>query len=245
MALRRTLPLVAAVLLPALAAAEARIPGRPAFRVESRGNLSSFTPEQLALIEKLNRADRAHLARLPTIVVPDRWDLDELAYSPLPVTHPWAATYPKALIVHQPSQVFGAYENGRLVQWGPISSGRQAHPTPSGLFHLNWRSRSRRSTINQDWLMEWYFNFQNNRGLALHKYAMPGRPASHACVRLLERDAIWLYDWGEEWVLSADGQRVLRNGTPLWIVGSYRFGAPPPWQNADWWRAPIELPAGP
>ena len=42
--------------------------------------------------------------------------------------------------------------------------------------------------------MNWCFNFHNLRGLAFHEYSLLGRPASPACVRLLERDAMWLYN---------------------------------------------------
>jgi hypothetical protein len=190
---------------------------------------SRFTSEQLALLEKLNRADVRRLPRLDSLIVPARWDADELEYSPLPRFVDAFAGLPKALLVHQAHQIFGAYEEGRLVRWGPVSSGRREHPTPSGSFNLNWRSRGRTSTIDPDWYMEWYFNFHNRRGLALHEYALPGRPASHACVRLLERDARWIYDWGEGWTLDERGHEVLEPGTPLWILGSYDFASSPPW----------------
>lgn len=190
---------------------------------------SRYTKEQLALLEKLNRADARHLPRLRELVVPERWGSGDIEHSPLPLEIPELSPHPKALIVHQPIQVFGAYERNRLVRWGPVSSGRREHPTPSGAFHLNWRSRARRSTVNPSWHMEWYFNFDNRRGLALHKYALPGRPASHACIRLLERDARWIFEWGEGWELDADRQRVIRPGTPVWIVAKYDFHSPPPW----------------
>jgi lipoprotein-anchoring transpeptidase ErfK/SrfK len=122
--------------------------------------------------------------------------------------------------VHSPSQVFGAYEYGHLVRWGPVSSGRARYPTPSGLFHLNWRARQRTSTDNPDWDLEWYFNFHNFRGLAFHQSALPGRPASHACLRLLQRDAMWLFNWGDGWVLTADGRDVLSFTTPVLVVGA-------------------------
>ena len=203
-----------------------------------------FTPDQLALLEKLNRATVTHLERLDLLVIPDRWSGDELAYSPFPSRSEWAARYPKALIVHQPGQAFAAYESGRLIRWGPVSSGRRQAPTPAGLFHLNWRSPGRHSTVNADWYMPWYFNFDNRRGLALHQFTLPGWPASHACVRLLERDAMWLYDWGEGWTLDERGWEVLAPGTPLWIVGSYDFDAPPPWRSIAWLARGIELGEG-
>ena len=204
-----------------------------------------FLPEQLAVLEKLNRADVPRLGRLEEVVVPAEW-LDEPQYSPFPPAYAWAAAYPKALIVHQPAQAFAAYEQGRLVRWGPISSGSQPGLTPSGLFHLSWRSRGRRSSEDPDWFMPWYFNFDTRRGLAFHQYKLPGVPASHACIRLLKRDAVWLYGWGEG---AGRGKRERRTaagkGTPLLIVGQYDFDAPPPWRSLEWLARGVELPEGP
>jgi hypothetical protein len=200
-----------------------------------------FSAVQIELLEKLNRADRRHLPRLDNLVVPDRWDGDELEYAPFPREVVELAPHPKALVVHLPLQVFGGYEHGRLVRWGPVSSGRGAHPTPSGEFNLNWRSRGRHSTVDPSWYMEWYFNFHNERGLALHQYALPGRPASHACIRLLERDARWLYSWGEGWELDERGWEVRRPGTPLRILGRYDFDSPPPWLDESEPHPPVAI----
>ena len=201
-----------------------------------------FTDAQLALLEELNRADAIRLRRLEVLVVPLVWHDDDLRYSPFPLRYPAGAGLPKLLVVDQPSQAFAAYENGRLVRWGPVSSGRQTRPTPNGLLHLNWRARGRHSSMNPQWYMEWYFNFDSTRGLALHSYTLPGYPASHACVRLLERDAIWIYEWGEGWTLSPSG-RIVEEGTPLLIIGQYAFGAPPPWRSVEHLAHGIDLPA--
>jgi len=200
----------------------------------------SFSPRQIELLEKLNRADREALARLRRLVVPDQWRDDELAYSPLPDKYPAAEIYPKWLVVVQSHQVFGAYESGRLVRWGPVSSGRKSAPTPSGQFHLNWRSKGRQSTIDPDWFMPWYFNFENFLGLSLHQYSLPGTPSSHSCIRLLERDAVWLFSWGVPWTLDAAGRVEIQQGTPLLIVGRYDFERPPPWLDAA--MMSVELP---
>ncbi|MGH7962768.1 MAG: L,D-transpeptidase [Candidatus Binatia bacterium] len=204
-----------------------------------------FRPEQLQLLEKLNRSDTKHLVRLPILVIPETWNNDELVYSPLPWSYAWAAPYAKALVVHQLTQVFGAYEHGRLVRWGPISSGGPTNITPSGLFYLTWKSEGRPSTVDPDWFMPWYFNFENDFGLSLHQYTLPGYPASHACVRLLKRDAQWLYAWGEQWELSDNGQEVFAAGTPLLIVGHYNFNAPPPWRSLAQLAQSVELPPNP
>jgi hypothetical protein len=91
----------------------------------------------------------------------------------------------------------------------------------------------------------WYFNFHNTRGLALHQYDLPGYPASHACIRLLERDARWIYEWGEGWTLDAREITVIEPGTPLLIVGQFAFGEPSPWRSLDHLARGIALPVVP
>ena len=98
-----------------------------------------YTAEQLGVLEKLNRRDLEHLIRLDAIVVPDTWT-DELSFSPLPADWPAAQAHAKALVVDQPSQLFGAYEAGKLVRWGPVSSGRKETPTPAGEFTLTLKT---------------------------------------------------------------------------------------------------------
>jgi hypothetical protein len=204
-----------------------------------------FTTFQLALLEKLNRVDLAHLERLPELTVPESWVPDDLAYSGLPAQYPSGELFRKLLVVHLPGQTFAAYESGELVRWGPVSSGGRTRETPAGVFFLNWRSTGHTSTVDPDWFMRWYFNFGNREGLALHEYALPGEPASHGCIRLLQRDAQWLFEWGETWQLDASGTRILKLGTPLFIIGEYDFKAPPPWRSLAWLAQPVELPPFP
>jgi len=206
-----------------------------------------FTTGQIEVLEKLNRRDREHLIRaeppVPGLVVPAAWHDDELTYSPLP--HEWAAAsaHAKYVVVHQPFQVFAAYESGRLVRWGPISSGRKETATPAGSYHLTWRSRKRTSTDNDAWVLEWYFNFINSRGVSFHQFDLPGYAASHACVRMLQRDAQWLYGWGDQWKLSEDRRTVDQPGTPVLVIGAFGHGQPGPWTSLPALAALIELPA--
>jgi lipoprotein-anchoring transpeptidase ErfK/SrfK len=224
----------------------------PAYRFELLPNTPAelakrFTPEQIDLLEMFNRRDREHLVRadppVPGLIVPSAWNTDPLTYSPFPAAWPAAETYPKAILVHQPMQAFAAYERGRLVRWGPVSTGRKETPTPDGMFNLTWRARSRRSTDNEDWLLEWYFNFVNARGVSFHLFDLPGYPASHACVRLLLRDAQWLYGWGEQWKIDDTGRTVIAKGTPVVIHGIYGFGGPAPWLTLEALSVPLALPA--
>jgi L,D-transpeptidase-like protein len=228
----------------------AAIPHVATYRVEKPGaDLPSlrarFSESQLALLEKLNRADVDHLAGLPALVVPESWLSDELEYSILPAVYRPSQKAAKALVAHLPMQAFGAYESGRLVRWGPLSSGARDRPTPPGLFNLNWRSAGHTSTLNPDWFMRWYFNFGNREGLAFHQYTLPGLPASHGCVRLLERDAQWLFAWGEPWTVDDGGLRVIHAGTPVLIVGHYEFDKTPPWREPLRLAQLVELPTFP
>lgn len=228
-------------------AASAQTASPPAYRLMplSPAEVRRLTAAERSLLEKLNRRDLEHLARLTDVIAPEAWLDDELAYSPLPQKWAWSQSYSKLLVVDVPSQLFGAYEGGRLVRWGPVSTGRAQSPTPAGFFHLTWRSKVRRSTENDEWLLKWYFNFINERGVSFHEFELPGRPASHACVRLLARDAKWIYDWGVEWRLNPDRRHVDTPGTPVVVVGEYEFSQPPPWLTLTWWQSPVALPADP
>ena len=244
-----TVALCLAFLVPARAAVQTPA---GAYRFEATPKTSAeltkrFAASQIEILEMLNRRDRAHLVRpdppTPGIIVPVTWSTDVLSYSPFPQTWPAVDGHAKAIVVDQPMQAFAAYEHGRLVRWGPVSTGRKDTPTPEGIFNLTWRARSRRSTDNEEWLLEWYFNFVNERGVSFHLFELPGYPASHACVRLLLRDAQWLYGWGEQWSLDDGHHSVMMPGTLVVILGTYPFGAPPPWLSLDTLSTPIGLPA--
>lgn len=200
---------------------------------------SRFSARQLALLAKLNHADAANLPRFHRVIVPNRWDEDELLYSPMPKRIEALALERKALLVDLETQTFGAYEHGVLVRWGPVSSGDRRHQTPPGVYHLNWHAPVRISSENPTWVMRWYFNFAAEQGFALHQYALPGRPASHGCVRLLAADAKWLYRWGEGWSIDDETRELLRPGTLVVLTGRYNFVVPQPWLKPAWWTAGI------
>jgi lipoprotein-anchoring transpeptidase ErfK/SrfK len=212
-----------------------------ACHLEPVKTLSRFNRGQLILLVKLNHADFAHLGSLSRILVPNRWDDDELLYSPMPPAVEQLSDEKKAVVVDLGGQVFGAYEYGRLVRWGPVSSGDRRHKTPSGVYHLNFHAREKISTENPTWVMPWYFNFSSALGLAMHQYTLPGRPASHGCVRMLSMDAQWLFHWGEGWTYAAGSTELLQPGTLVLILGQYNFSAPPPWLHPAWWTQGVNL----
>ena len=136
---------------------------------------------------------------------------------------------PKTVLIAQRIQAFALFENGKLVKWGPISSGKQSTKTPNGLHYGNYKSREKISTVNDAWKLPYYFNFMNFEGVGVHQYSLPGYPASHACVRLYMDDAKYIYDWAKQWELNSSGQKIIKNGTPFMVFGTYDYKNEAPW----------------
>jgi hypothetical protein len=58
---------------------------------------------------------------------------------------------------------------------------------------------------------------------------------------MLNRDAQWLFHWGDGWAMGADGH-IYRRGTPLLIVGRYNYDGARPWLDPEWWTTGVTLP---
>lgn len=200
-------------------------------------------PSAFAIVLKINRLDRKHLRANATLIVPDA-NADLASLSPLPRKLETARSIPKLLLVSRQAQAFGGYEFGELVYWGPTSTGKKSTPTPAGLFHTNWRKRETRSSVNPSWVLPWCFNIDNMSGVAFHKFDLPGYPASHGCVRLLEEDAKWIYEWAEPWVLSKQNNSLQAYGTPVIIFGAYAYGEKAPWERLSDDAAATAVSAG-
>jgi hypothetical protein len=175
----------------------------------------------------INRTDSAHLKRLDSIIVPNRYDLELADYMPFPKEVPLLKDVEKMLIFSNPVQAFAAYEHGRLVRQGQSNMGKKASPTPPKLYFCNWKSKRAISTVDKSWILYWNFNISNFGGIGFHQYALPGYPASHSCMRLQESDAYFLYHWAEQWIMKDDIE--LAKGTPVLVYGKYPFGEPRPW----------------
>ena len=199
-----------------------------------RGNsysilLNKYGYNGAELILALNRIDRKNLRRRDSLVVPDTFVTNRKYYSPFPLKVEEAFQIPKLIVVSQRIQAFAAYQLGNLILWGPTSTGKEETPTPNGLFHTNWKAEETTSTFDDEWKLKWNFNLDNFEGVALHQYDMPGYPASHSCVRLYEKDAAWIYNWADQWIVTADEESILAYGTPVIIFDEYDFDSPKPW----------------
>lgn len=184
--------------------------------------------KKLDIVLAVNRVDKINFAKLDTVIIPSDITGDKVFYQPFPLQVTYLKGIKKIIYFSYATQTFATYENGELTYTGPTNMGRKKDPTPTGLFFTNWKAEKTTSTVNDEWELLWNFNIANKLGVGWHQYEMPGYPASHSCLRLLEQDAKFLYKWADEWVL-ADKETVKVKGTPVIVFGSYNFDSPKSW----------------
>lgn len=188
-----------------------------------------YSEAQQKVISALNRIEPRRVRISENLVVPDTLFDDLYNYSPFPKNMELLRDIPKTILISQRIQGFALYENGNLIKWGPVSSGKKSTPTPNGLHYGNYKAKKKISTVDEAWILPYYFNFMNFEGVGVHQYALPGYPASHACVRLYMEDAQYIYDWAKQWKLNSSGRKVLRKGTPFMVFGKYDYENESPW----------------
>ena len=191
------------------------------------------------LVELLNRRLMGTVQIGDTLVVPRQFETDFRAYAPFPLQYPGAREFDKLFVIHKTIQAWAAYEHGDLVRWGIVNTGTPASPTPQGRFNFNWKTEYRISTLSplgERWEMYWVFNFHNPRGIHVHQYPLPtGGPTSHGCVRLVETDAKWIYEWANPWQVDngrvdpgSESRRIIKQGTTVLVIGQDTEDAPVP-----------------
>jgi hypothetical protein len=186
--------------------------------------------ERAKVVGLLNRRLIHQMGIGDTLVIPTRYDVDFRAYSPFPRYYPGAKDIDKLFIIHKTIQAFAAYEHGKLVRWGIVNTGAPQSPTPTGRYNFNWKTEYKISSLSppdEPWEMWWVFNFHEERGIHIHQFAMPtGGPQSHGCVRMLEPDAMFIYNWADAWrtdrgdgVKSENGAKVFNQGSMVLVIG--------------------------
>ncbi len=195
----------------------------------------------------LNRKQWSFVAGSSEILVPDQFFDSNLPYSIFPAYYEAASKIPQIIIVSNRYQAMAAYEYGNLVKFSPVNSGKEKTQTYPGKYSLIFRQRIRHSSIDSNWVLNYYFNFHPQAGMAFHEFTLPGYPASHSCVRMMMDDAKWVYDWGKQTKVDTSGHRIDNTGTPVLIVDHYPFGAEfRPWiQIANNKDLKVQLPDNP
>jgi hypothetical protein len=211
------------------------------------------------MVVMLNRTVMQNVNIGDTLIIPNQYGLDFRAYSPFPRYYTGGREFDKLFIMDKSIQAFAAYEYGQLVRWGIINTGNpDESPTPNGRYNFNWRADYRVSSLSpagEEWEMYWVMNFHQARGMHVHQYEMPtGGPMSHGCVRLVDADAQFVYNWADTWETSVAGDglasstgRIKKQGTTVLVLGTEPKVKPQPFEFRK--NFPIlkrvELPAHP
>lgn len=87
------------------------------------------------------------------------------------------------VVIDLTGQLAYAYKGDELIAVSTISSGVEGHPSPIGIFPILEKRREYRSVRYDNASMP-YMQRIDDYGIALHAGHLPGRPASHGCVRL-------------------------------------------------------------
>ncbi len=181
------------------------------------------TDQRMAIVELSNRVHKKYMMQRASLLIPDNFPYDFRAYSPYPMEYPAAASLPKLFVVDKYTQTFGAYESGHLVRWGLVCTGRDNSLTPAGRYSFNWKDEYRESTEappGEVWKMRWVVNFYG--GIHVHQYQLPlATPSSHGCVRTVEADALWNFNWAVTGKRSEATTIIVLNYNPAGLAAHW------------------------
>jgi hypothetical protein len=100
---------------------------------------------------------------------------------------------PLIIVVSVNRQRLTVYDGDRPVATSPVSTGKEGHETPYGVFSVIQKERLHRSNLYNDAPMPFMQRITWS-GVALHAGPLPGRAASHGCIRLPPAFAVRLWD---------------------------------------------------
>lgn len=96
------------------------------------------------------------------------------------------------VVVDLTHQLAYVYHGREMIGVSTISSGVEKHPSPVGIFEILEKKPMHRS-IKYDNAPMPFMQRIDDYGIALHAGQLPGRPASHGCIRLPRQFADRLY----------------------------------------------------
>jgi len=110
------------------------------------------------------------------------------------------------MLVSLPLQKAWVFDDGKLIDTTPVSTGRKGKATPPGTFPILQKKVHHRSNKYSNAPMP-YMQRLTWDGIALHAGALPGYPASHGCIRLPRAFAKKLYsltDYGTKVTITQE-----------------------------------------
>ena len=90
---------------------------------------------------------------------------------------------PVMIIVSLQTQRAYVYRNGIIIGVSTVSTGKEGHETPTGVFTVLQKARDHKSNLYNSAPMPFMQRLTWD-GIALHAGNLPGYPASHGCIRL-------------------------------------------------------------
>ncbi len=135
----------------------------------------------------------------------------------------------KTITVDLYEQIAYAYEDGKVVFSGRISSGTYGRRTPPGIYTILEKKKKHKSTLwpkpdggaKMDYLLRLTWD-----GIAMHLGPVPNHPASHGCVRMQRGFAQKMWKWAHT------GMEVTVEGMPPHKVSANRMF---PWRYEISW----------
>lgn len=106
------------------------------------------------------------------------------------------------IVIAIDTQRLTLYSDGVAVAHSRVSTGVPDHPTPTGVFSVIEKQRFHRSNLYSDAPMPFMQRITWS-GVALHEGVVPGRPASHGCIRMPAQFA------RQMWNTTKRGARVI------------------------------------
>ena len=95
------------------------------------------------------------------------------------------------------SQTFDYFEDDEILLSGSIASGKASSPTPTGRFSVLSKEKDKESSLytNEVGTQAWMpYSLQFYGNYFVHEGWLPGRPASHGCIRLDHYHARLLFE---------------------------------------------------
>lgn len=115
-------------------------------------------------------------------------------HMPLPQINPFKPEVTLKAVIDLTKQRMTVMNGDEVLHEWPISSGRRGYFTPNGTYYPQWRARMWRSRQYYNAPMPYSVFF--HRGYAVHgttATGLLGRPASHGCIRLSNKNAATFY----------------------------------------------------
>jgi hypothetical protein len=108
----------------------------------------------------------------------------------------------KRIVVDLTHQIAIAYQDGQVLFYGLISTGKEGRRTPTGSFHVREKDIDHISNLwpqpNGGAKMHYMLRITRD-GIAMHLGPTPDYPASHGCIRMKDGFAQRMYAWAEKW----------------------------------------------